>query len=98
VEQKDFIEFCETLRSEYPVPTHNTVKNRILCKWEDEKCKVRQMLENGLHGKTRLNDYRYVDIFRQARIHVHYSPLYRRRMGDALGHHWVQARHVPTYW
>jgi BED zinc finger len=29
VEQKDFIEFCETLRSEYPVPTRNTAKTRI---------------------------------------------------------------------
>jgi hypothetical protein len=32
VKQKVFIEFCETLRSEYSVPSRNTVKNRILCK------------------------------------------------------------------
>jgi Hermes transposase DNA-binding domain len=51
VEQKDFIELCETLRLEYPVPTRNTVKNRILCKWEDEKCKVRQRLEMDCTGK-----------------------------------------------
>jgi hypothetical protein len=33
-------------------------------------------VRKGLHGKTRWNDYRYVEIFRQARIHGHYSLWY----------------------
>jgi Hermes transposase DNA-binding domain len=45
VEQNEFLEYCNTLRSEYPVPTRNTVKTRIIQRWNKEKAKVCQTLE-----------------------------------------------------
>lgn len=51
VEQADFVEFCNALRPEYSLPTRNTVKNRILKRWEVEKAKVRQQMEKDLNNR-----------------------------------------------
>jgi hypothetical protein len=51
VEQKSFVEFCAALRIEYPVPTQNTIRNRILRRWENQRAKVRQHLERELSGR-----------------------------------------------
>jgi hypothetical protein len=45
VEQADFREFCSSLREEYPMPTRNTIKHRILQRWQDEKNRVRSRLK-----------------------------------------------------
>ena len=45
VEHEDFIEFCSTLRDSYPLPTRNTIRNRIIKQWTEEKNRARVTIE-----------------------------------------------------
>ncbi|BBM98839.1 hypothetical protein Mp_1g16640 [Marchantia polymorpha subsp. ruderalis] len=51
VEQADFRQFCEALRSEYEVPTRNTICSRVLKRWQDAKNKVRSKLREDLEKR-----------------------------------------------
>lgn len=51
VEDRDFIEYIASLREQYPLPTRNTVRNRILKLWKEEKARCRMELERDCSGK-----------------------------------------------
>jgi galactitol-specific phosphotransferase system IIB component len=50
IEQEDFVEFVGALRENYKLPTRNTIRNRIIKKWSDEKARVRKLLKNEISG------------------------------------------------
>ena len=53
VEHPDFIKFCSALRDDYSVPTRNTIKNRIVDRWQKEKSRVRAKLTVHLGNGSR---------------------------------------------
>jgi hypothetical protein len=48
VDQEDFRQFCSALREEYTVPSRNTIKTRVLQRWQEEKNKTRMRLTSEL--------------------------------------------------
>lgn len=46
VEHADFVEFCSTLRGSYSLPTRNTLRNRVIQQWTDEKNRARVTIED----------------------------------------------------
>ena len=50
VENSDFKDFCNSLQEEYTVPTRNTIKNRILLRWAEEKNRVSDKIVRELEG------------------------------------------------
>jgi hypothetical protein len=77
VEHPDFVKFCSALREEYSVPTRNTIKNRIVERWQQEKARVRAKLTVNLGWIALWLDYRHVDVQCQARLHGGDHSLHR---------------------
>jgi hypothetical protein len=45
VDQADFRQYCGALREEYSVPSRNTLKARVMSRWQEEKSKTRIRLK-----------------------------------------------------
>jgi hypothetical protein len=50
VEQSDFVQYSAILQPEYSVSSRNTVRNKILARWQIEKNRVRAKLKADLSG------------------------------------------------